>query len=94
MKKKKVTVRRDGFDKKIYARKCHVIWYVVPILLTFSSFVFSYCLGILESLAADHYMVVYLHGGTADRNVPKFRWMRRCYPMLDRRYLHSFLHFI
>ena len=53
-------------------------------------FFFSYCVSVLETLAADDYMVVYLHGGTPDRNVPKFRWMRRCYPLLDRRCVFSF----
>jgi inorganic pyrophosphatase/exopolyphosphatase len=64
---------------------CHLPDKSIPNYAYVLDNLFYYCLGVLETQAADHFMVVYLHGGTPNRNVPKFRWMRRCYPMLDRR---------
>jgi hypothetical protein len=46
---------------------------------------FLYCLTTLNALIAEDYVLVYLHGATHRNRVPSFKWIRRCYQMIDRR---------
>eukprot|EP00918_Siedleckia_nematoides_P070228 GHVU01153197.1.p1 GENE.GHVU01153197.1~~GHVU01153197.1.p1 ORF type:complete len:321 (-),score=44.79 GHVU01153197.1:3039-3878(-) len=46
---------------------------------------FLYVVSTLELLVVDDYMVVYFHGATPKNKMPSFRWLRRCYDLIDRR---------
>ncbi|CAG0914112.1 unnamed protein product [Notodromas monacha] len=46
---------------------------------------FLYCLTTLDALIAEDYVLVYLHGATHRSRIPSFKWIRRCYQMIDRR---------
>ncbi|XP_054710729.1 protein prune homolog 2-like isoform X2 [Uloborus diversus] len=46
---------------------------------------FLYVITTLNELVAEDYVLVYLHGATERSNMPSFRWLKRCYQMIDRR---------
>ncbi|CAM1313122.1 ARF4 (predicted) [Pycnogonum litorale] len=46
---------------------------------------FLYVLTTLDTLVAEDYILIYLHGATQRSNMPSFGWLKRCYQMIDRR---------
>ena len=38
-----------------------------------------------DSLIAEDYVLIYLHGATQRSCMPSFGWLKRCYQMVDRR---------
>lgn len=50
-------------------------------------FVYRYVISTLELLVAEDYMIVYFHGATPRRQMPSFGWLKRCYQMIDRRWV-------
>ncbi|XP_043241188.1 uncharacterized protein LOC122391398 isoform X2 [Amphibalanus amphitrite] len=46
---------------------------------------FLYVLTTLDSLIAEDYILIYLHGATQRSCMPSFGWLKRCYQMVDRR---------
>lgn len=52
-----------------------------------SVFLRRYVISSLELLVAEDYMIIYLNGATPRRRMPGISWLKRCYQMIDRRYL-------
>lgn len=48
---------------------------------------FSYVISTLELMVAEDYMIVYLNGATPHRRMPGLGWLKKCYQMIDRRFL-------
>lgn len=46
-----------------------------------------YVISTLELMVAEDYMIVYLNGATPRRKMPGLGWMKKCYQMIDRRYV-------
>lgn len=51
--------------------------------------VIRYVISTLELMVAEDYMIVYLNGATPRRKMPGLGWMKKCYQMIDRRYVRS-----
>lgn len=49
--------------------------------------VIRYVISTLELMVAEDYMIVYLNGATPRRKMPGLGWMKKCYQMIDRRYV-------
>ena len=46
-----------------------------------------YVISTLELLVVEDYMIIYFHGSTPKQKMPGLRWLKRCYDMIDRRYV-------
>uniref|UniRef100_A0A336KCS4 CSON007345 protein n=1 Tax=Culicoides sonorensis TaxID=179676 RepID=A0A336KCS4_CULSO len=46
---------------------------------------FLYVIKTLQQLITDDYILIYFHGGSNKNNVPPFRWLKKCYQLIDRR---------
>lgn len=46
---------------------------------------FLYVIKTLQQLITDDYVLIYFHGGSNKNNVPPFRWLKKCYQLIDRR---------
>lgn len=46
---------------------------------------FLYVIRTLQQLITDDYVLIYFHGGSNKNNVPPFRWLKKCYQLIDRR---------
>ncbi|KAK6620382.1 hypothetical protein RUM44_006783 [Polyplax serrata] len=46
---------------------------------------FMYVVSTLDQLVTDDYVLIYLHGATARSCMPKFKWLKLCYEMIDRK---------
>lgn len=55
-------------------------------------FVLSYVISTLELMVAEDYMIVYLNGATPHRRMPGLGWLKKCYQMIDRRPVPTYLH--
>lgn len=53
--------------------------------------VIRYVISTLELMVAEDYMIVYLNGATPRRKMPGLGWMKRCYQMIDRRYVGAII---
>lgn len=53
--------------------------------------VIRYVISTLELMVAEDYMIVYLNGATPRRKMPGLGWMKKCYQMIDRRYVRSII---
>lgn len=50
-----------------------------------------YVISSLELLVAEDYMIVYLNGATPRRRMPGIGWLKKCYQMIDRRWVGCIL---
>lgn len=50
-------------------------------------YLLSYVVSSLELLVAEDYMIVYLNGATPRRKMPGISWLKRCYQMIDRKWV-------
>ncbi|MEQ2188313.1 Protein prune 2, partial [Goodea atripinnis] len=48
---------------------------------------FLYVISTLELMVAEDYMIVYLNGATPHRRMPGLGWLKKCYQMIDRRWV-------
>lgn len=53
--------------------------------------VIRYVISTLELMVAEDYMIVYLNGATPRRKMPGLGWMKKCYQMIDRRYVSAII---
>lgn len=53
--------------------------------------VIRYVISTLELMVAEDYMIVYLNGATPRRKMPGLGWMKKCYQMIDRRYVGTII---
>lgn len=53
--------------------------------------VIRYVISTLELMVAEDYMIVYLNGATPRRKMPGLGWMKKCYQMIDRRYVDAII---
>jgi len=44
-------------------------------------------LNTLDLLVVDDYMIVYFHGAAPSHKIPTVRWLKRCYDLIDRKYV-------
>ena len=40
-------------------------------------------------LVAEDYLIIYMNGATPRGKMPGISWLKKCYQMIDRRYLNS-----
>lgn len=48
---------------------------------------FRYVVSSLEMLVAEDYLIIYMNGGTPRNKMPGISWLKKCYQMIDRRWV-------
>jgi len=63
-----------------------IIGYQLPTLRSLLDRVFMYMIRIMDKIANNNYVVVYVHTNMEDKGTPEFAWMKRVYNIMDSKY--------